>query len=376
MSVLIFMLILSFLVIIHELGHFIAARMSGVKVEEFGVGYPPRLIRLYKDKEGTEYSLNWLPFGGFVRLYGEDGPEDEGKNKSKEAFYGVPVIRRIIIVLAGAFVNFVFGVIAFGSIYSYIGIPTELDTVLIEEVVTGSPAATAGLAAGDEVNGFVVEGKKTETKSVEEFVNGLKELRGKEVTLTLEDGREANVYVRKEEEMPEGEGSIGVVVSDMIMKRYPAWEMPIRGTIVGTKAALNFGVMLLQALGSMVRDLALSGNVPEGLTGPVGIAYVAQRDNLLTEGWLATFNFAAVLSINLAIVNVLPLPALDGGRVVFLIWELLTRKRVKPVVERWVNTAGFGMLLLLIIMISVRDLKQVFSDTAVQMWFKNLWPMN
>jgi regulator of sigma E protease len=370
MSILLFLLILSFLVIIHELGHFLVAKRLGVKVEEFGMGYPPRALRLFTDKAGTEYTINWLPFGGFVRLFGEDGEVPDVK---QQAFVHKKPSRKLMIVLAGAIVNFVFGALAFGAIYTKVGIPTELGYVRIDVVAPNSPAEEAGLAVGDQVVAVEINNVRTPVTGTEKFIDALRDVRGTTIILELVDGQSLPIYVRTTEETPENQGATGVVVADTELKHYPMWQMPFRGMYVGVQSALTFGKLLASSLGVMVRDLVTLGKVPQDVAGPFGIAYAVQKDNILETGWLAVVNFAAILSINLAIVNVLPLPALDGGRAVFILFELLTGKRVKPRVEQLVNTVGFMMLLGLIILISLRDLRRVFEDQAIRDWFGGLF---
>jgi regulator of sigma E protease len=370
MSIILFLLILSFLVIIHELGHFLVAKWQGVKVEEFGMGYPPRAIRLYKDKAGTEYTVNWLPFGGFVRLFGEDS---EVNDEANQAFVHKKPGKKLLIVLAGALVNFVFGAMAFGFIYTIVGVPAELGYVRIDAVAEGSPAAEAGLEVGSQVVGVEVNNERIAITSTDDFIGSLKDVRGQTVLLELIDGENLPIYVRTEAETPANQGATGVVVADTELRHYPVWEMPFRGMYVGLQSAVRFGQLLTGTLVVMVRDLVTQGVVPQDVAGPFGIAYAVQKENILETGWLSVINFAAILSINLAIINVLPLPALDGGRAVFILFELLTGRKVKPRIEQVVNTAGFALLLTLIILISFRDLRRVFADQAVKDWFGNVW---
>jgi regulator of sigma E protease len=376
MTAVIFLVVLSFLVVIHELGHFLSAKWAGMKVEEFGIGYPPRAVTVYTDSSGTAYTINWLPFGGFVKLYGEDGESQKRANiPVGKAFYTKAVWMRLLVVLAGAIVNFAFGVVAFGAIYSVVGIPTEFEYVKIEEVVTGSPAEQAGLEVGDRVTHVVVQSEESRVKTVEEFVGIVGEHRGETIGVKLE-GQEAvvPVYVRTEAEVPEDEGSIGVVISSFGLVKYPWWQMPFRGMVVGLNSAVNFGGLLLVALGEMVGNLVTMGQVPQEVAGPVGIVHTVSREGLLDEGLLAIINFAAILSINLAIVNVLPIPALDGGRALFLLMEMISGRRVPATWERVVNTVGFAFLITLIVLISVRDVANVLKDELFQNWVKQLMP--
>lgn len=379
MDILIFLLVLSFLVIIHELGHFISAKKAGIRVDEFGIGYPPRALTLYKDAAGTEYTVNWLPFGGFVRLYGEDGPptpeasEGQVLSLKNSAFFVKPVWQRLIVVLAGALINFVFGVLVFGGLYTKLGIPAPYNYVKVAEVVADSPAAKAGVLAQDTIRAVIVDGNRTEVKTSSEFIEQLALNQGKTVTWDLGDGNSRQVYVRRQDEIPEGQGATGVRVEDFEMKFYPTWQMPFRGMWVGLKAALNFGYVILQALGTMLYDLVTKGVVPKDVSGPIGIGHMVQKEAALSQGFMAIINFAAILSINLAIINILPFPALDGGRAVFLLFEGITRRRVKPEFEQWVNTAGFLLLVGLIMLISVRDVGRIVADPAVKEFFQKLF---
>ncbi|MFC1653310.1 RIP metalloprotease [Patescibacteria group bacterium] len=373
MTLLIFLLILSFLVFIHELGHFVMARRAGVKVEEFGFGYPPKAITLFTDKKGTEYTFNWLPFGGFVRLHGEDGSVNTDES---HAFYSKKKRKRLGIIVAGAIMNFVFGVVAFGAIYTKTGIPTNLEYVRIDEITEGSPAEQAGLVVGDRVVAVSHEGDKKEVKTNEDFILTLSGKRGAEVTLEV-DGENENeqkiVYVRKEDEIPEGEGAIGVAITDFEMRHYPIWQMPFRGMWVGLQAAVAFGVFLLGAIVTMFKELIFSGIVPKDVAGPVGIVHMAQKEGLLTSGFVSILNFSAILSINLGVVNLLPIPALDGGRAVFVMLEGLVGKKALEKIEQKTNTVGFILLLAMIVAVSVRDVRILLGDVGAKEWFSNLF---
>lgn len=373
MPILLFIIILAFLVIIHELGHFLVARRYRMKVEEFGLGYPPRIKILKTDTHGTDFTLNWLPFGGFVRIFGEDSFQEVPKDKVKGAFFNKPLYQRIAVVLAGASVNFLFGAAAFGIIYTIIGIPTQYTLAKIESVVPGSPAALAGLVAGDEITAVIIGSETKPIRSSNDFVAVVGNEGGKTIQLVLNDRPgPVDVYVRSKEEIPENQGAVGVVVSDYELKRYPLWQMPFRGMAYGIKTAVEFGILLIKALGGMISG-AFQGQVPQDVAGPVGIAYMVQKQGILSGSWLQKLNFAAILSINLAIVNVLPIPALDGGRLVFLYYEGISKKRAKPEFERKVNTVGFLALVLLLILISIKDVTMVAKDQGLQMWFQGLF---
>jgi regulator of sigma E protease len=278
----------------------------------------------------------------------------------------------MLVILAGATVNFAFGVVAFGAIYSQHGIPTDLNAVRIEGVAAGSPAEVAAIPVGSLVTRLEVEGEQIEVKTGEDLINAVGTHRGETVSLTTDQGATSEVYVRKTEEVPEGEGALGVTLTDFEMRFYPWWQMPFRGMWVGLKAAVSFGGLILESLGTMLKDLITLGQVPADVAGPVGIVYQAEKEGFLREGVWSQLNFAAILSINLAIINVLPFPALDGGRAFFLAVEMLLRKRIKPQIEQWVNSVGFLLLIGLIVLISARDVGRVVSDQGIQQWFWGL----
>lgn len=378
MTIIIFILILSFLVLIHELGHFLTAKKFGIKVEEFGMGYPPKALTLHKDKGGTEYTLNWLPFGGFVRMFGEDGSmTTEGKGTQGKAFFDKPVWQRLIVIIAGVTVNFVFGVAAFATIYTIMGIPTVIDGVKVSQVATNSPAQDAGLISGDVITQIETDEVKLPIKDSAGFIAAAQQLAGEEALIHFERDNETQtteVYVRTKEEIPADQGSIGIVINDFELKRYSAWQMPFRGALVGLQSALEFGLLLLKSLGTMVANIFTQGKLPVEVAGPVGIVHMAQKEGILTSGWLDRLNFAAILSINLAIINLIPFPALDGGRVIFLLYEGMRRKRINPRIEQYANVAGFMLLVGMIMAVSVRDISRVVQDSAVQTWFRNLLP--
>jgi len=374
MTLLLFLFILSILVFVHEGGHFLAAKKAGIKVEEFGFGYPPRIWA--KKIGGTEYSINAIPFGGFVRLFGD--PAEGGTIKGKDfkrSFLGKSKKARTVVILAGVVSNFLLGVLVFSVVYSSTGIPQKTKNVKIIGIASGSPADKFGLKEGDEV--LAVDDKKiTELAEFTKLISGKK---GKEVKLLIR--REANnpcqekvlgggkgfscqdgnllFWLVPREAPPEGEGPLGVVVSNIEIVKYPFWQMPFRGAVEGVKEAFAWGWMIVVSLKKMVGDLVFQGVVPKDVAGPVGIF---QATGMVAKtGILNILQFLGILSVNLAILNVLPLPALDGGRLVFVGYELIFRRRPKPQVERWINTAGMAILIVLLILVTINDVKRMLG---------------
>lgn len=376
-SIIGFLLILSFLVIIHELGHYLTAKWFKVSAPEFGVGFPPKALTLFR-RFGTEFTLNWVPIGGFVRMEGEDRDDaatDRKIDPKSNLFYQKPRYQRIIILLAGATVNFVFGIVAFSTMFTVLGVPETLPVdngVVISGVTNDSPAQAAGLLPGDIVTDINPGGPLLELipiTSVDEFVASVGQYRGQNIDLLVErEGQELviNTYVRTQEETPADDGAVGVMISDSIVDfvKYPWWQRPFRGAVVGIESSFAFGLQILEALRDMVTGLASSGQVPDEIGGPVRIAYEFNKAGVLSEGFLGILNYAALLSINLAVVNVLPIPALDGGRAIFVLLESILGKRFKPVFERYANTVGFFLLIGLILLISFRDIAVVIGEVT------------
>lgn len=372
MSALVFILILSFLVIIHELGHFFAAKWAKVKADEFGLGYPPKALKLFRWK-GTDFTINWIPFGGFVRMQGEE-PAEETEDKEKKAhktgqFYQATTYQKLVIILAGATVNFVFGVIAFTIIFSKMGIPEQITEARVGIIVENSPAAQAGLPTNVNITAIKHGEEEFVVSTPEEVINAVYEYRGKTVTLVttgaceqkvcLDEKHEYQIYVRTEAETPENEGAMGIAFDSVVFAFYPPLEMPLRSALYGIEQAFLLGWQIVQAFSGILTDLFTRGKIPQDVAGPIGIVHQAQSTGIFEEGWVTVLSFTGMLSINLAVMNVLPFPPLDGGRAVFVILEsLLTKKRTKKI-EYIFNYGGYILLLGLIVVITIKDVLRI-----------------
>ena len=348
----VFFLILSVLVLVHEFGHFISARIFGIRVEEFGFGLPPRAKKLFT-KWGTVFTLNWLPIGGFVKLYGEEYSDgDEVVAGDAGRFYDKPARVRAVVFVAGVIMNFLLGIFLFATVYSFVGIPVTTDRVRVEEIVADSPADKAGFKVGDVVKQF------SETNQMVKFVN---EKAGSEIELLVvgKDGAERTIKVIPRKDPPAGQGALGIVLSNVELTKYPWWQMPFRGAVVGLSEAIAWGKDIASGLGHMVYGLVTGKGVPKDLSGPVGIYQVSGQ--VIKQGFLATLQFMGVLSINLAVLNILPLPALDGGHVFFLLIEKIIGRKRKNKIEGYVNTAGMIFLLCAMLLITVRDVARLLK---------------
>lgn len=360
---LIFLLILSALIFVHELGHFLIAKKFGIKVEEFGFGYPPKV---WAKKIGeTIYSINLLPFGGFVRLYGEDYLE-EGRDHA-QAMVDKPKYVRALVAVAGVVGNFILGIVLFSIVYSFLGIPSPVDYVKVDVVAAGSPAEAAGIIPGARI--LEVNGEKI--SSTEAFIKIIDENQGSQVSLTVDqNGRMQQILLTPRQNPPEGEGAVGVAISSIDFKFYPLWQMPFRGVYYGVQEALAWGILIVSGLVTTVSQL-IAGVAPE-VAGPIGIYQITS--DVSKQGWLLTLQFAAILSINLGILNLLPFPALDGGRLLFIGIETFIGKRVKPKIEQYVHMVGFALLITLMLLITFNDLKRLFADNmTVANFFQSIF---
>jgi len=331
--------VLVILILAHELGHFFFAKLFKVRVEEFGVFLPPRLLSFKKGE--TIYSLNAIPFGGFNKLAGEDDPKVPGSLAGKS----VPV--RFIVLSAGSVMNLVlpFFLLAISFMIPH---AEATDTVVVSQVAENSPAAMAGL----EINDIIVAVNGTEIHSIDMYSQIIKENYGVPVTISLKNtaGVLSEVNLVPRANPPAGEGATGVALGyATITKYYPIWEAVPKGVV----RYWDFLVLYRNGIVETVK-----GTVPFEVSGPVGIAQATGEVARL--GWAPLLQFAALISINLGVVNLLPLPALDGGRNIFVLIEWLRRgKRVSTKVQQVIHGVGFMLLLALIVAISFKDILRI-----------------
>jgi len=358
-SILVFLVVLSILVLVHELGHFLMARSSGVLVEEFGFGLPPRIYGIRIGE--TLYSINLLPFGGFVKLHGES--DEEGISFPGKAFLNKNKRTRISIIVAGVVMNFILGILAFAVVYSFSGIPRQTQNVKVVEVSSGSPAQVGGVIVGDVVK--KVGGK--EISSNDEFIRLVEEEKGKKVPIELE--RETNgqketkkITLTPRETPPEGEGPLGVTITDSEIYYPPVLARPFVGIYYGFKEALFWGKTVTLGFVKIFTDL-FAGQVPKDLAGPVGIFAITSEAAKI--GTLALINFVGILSVNLAILNIIPFPALDGGRLAFIGIETIFGKKVLPKFEAMAHTIGMIILLLVLLAITAHDIQRLIASGSI-----------
>lgn len=362
-TIIVFLLILSVLVLVHEAGHFIAAKFFKIKVEEFGFGLPPRAFGIKYGE--TIYSINWLPIGGFVKLYGEDEAgsgkpnfKDQtakvSKKDSERAFFSKPSWQRSTVIVAGVFMNFLLAVVLISFLFSAVGVPTPTDKVVVSAIVKDAPADKAGLKVGqviESINGNPV-------KTPQEVLDLTRANLGKnlEVKILTKDGKEVSVNLTPRKTYPANQGPMGVAISEITtIKKYPWYEAPF----VGTKEALKESWLIISGLSTLLAGLIFKGIVPSDVAGPVGIA--ALTGEVVNIGPYAVLSFVSLLSLNLAIINILPIPALDGGRLFFTLFEAITKRKVNPKVEGYAHSIGMAILLALIALITFHDLFRIFT---------------
>ena len=354
--ILTFLAVFAVLVFVHEWGHFFAAKKQGIAVEEFGFGFPPRVIgRLWR---GTLYSLNCIPLGGFVRIKGEYGEHAE----DADSFAGKPVWRRMIVVVAGVMMNVVLGWALLSAGFMS-GFPQTVNDgvgaahvrnrqLYVVDVRSESPAALAGVSAGDEI--LALNGEQVVT--VEAVQSWMATREGTPVVMTLlREGRRVETTATPVF-LPEAKRvALGVGLQEVGVVSYGIGESLWRG-------AQTTGVILREIIVSfynLLRDALLGRGIQVELSGPVGIAVLTGQ--MADRGISYLLQFAALLSLNLAVLNALPIPALDGGRFVFMCIETLRKKPVSQRIEGMIHRIGFALLLVLVVFVTYKDILRFFT---------------
>jgi len=339
------------LIIAHELGHFVAAKASGVKVEEFGLGLPPRLFGVRRGE--TLYSLNAIPLGGFTKMAGEEDPQVSRSLASK----GIGT--RLLVLSAGSLMNLLLPILLLSIAFM---VPHSMVTepVVIKEVAPNSPAAAAGIEAGE----VIISINEKPVRNTGDLYRYIYLYLGQETTfLTEHSGSTKEVQLIPRWNPPEGEGAIGISLDiDAVMSNqtitsqsYPFWEAIPRGV----STCMETFVLFKNGITSMI-----IGATPVEFTGPVGIAQLTGE--IARAGISPLLIFAAFLSINLALINLFPLPALDGGRIVFVLLEWVRRgKRVSPKTEGLVHYIGFLLLMAVIVIITYRDIIRIITGETL-----------
>ncbi|MEK9160697.1 MAG: M50 family metallopeptidase [Patescibacteria group bacterium] len=364
MGVLIFIIVLVVLIVAHELGHFFAAKAAGMKVEEFGIGYPPRAMTIAK-RGDTEYTLNWLPFGGFVKIFGEDESEETHGEKSR-SFVSKPRIVQAGVLVAGIAMNLLFAWVLL-SLTLALGVPRALSPeeaalapdakLIIANVLPGSPAEEAGLMRGDVLLSASNNGDSFSESDSAAFTTFIAAQDGKEVLLSVE--RNGEVMERsatpKQGVAPSDPEryALGVGVGTIGTMPVSVLEAPIEGAKITWEVTKQTAVGLLGFFGSV---FTLTADLSQ-VSGPVGIAGAVGSAS--ETGFASLLSLTAIISVNLALINILPIPALDGGRLLFVAIEAVIRRPIPKGVAAAVNTAGFLFLILLMFVITASDIFKI-----------------
>ncbi len=360
LTILLFIAVLAILILAHEFGHFIVAKLSGAKVEEFGIGFPPRIFGIKKGE--TVYSVNWIPFGGFVKILGEDDTDKQPGSFSSRPFY-----LRAAILFAGVFFNFLLAWFLLSSVY-VIGAPTSVapgtpgSYVTILETQPGTPAEKAGLMPGDKILGLSFDGPEQNAEivdihEVEAVQNFIEKHKGEEITVEYLRGNEhLSVNVVPDPNPPKGVGSLGIVMGNVGLVSQPfykaVWE--------GLKDAVFVLKLIVITFWNLFVGLFTGANqLISQVRGPVGI--VSMAGTIAQFGVVYVLQFMALLSLNLAILNLIPFPALDGGRLLFLVIETVKGSPVNQKVTRFLNMFGFLILIVLMLAVTYRDILRLFG---------------
>jgi regulator of sigma E protease len=354
-TIFLFFLILGSLVLIHELGHFVTARLAGVRVLEFGIGFPPR-ARILRASGETLYTLNWLPIGGFVKLEGEDG--DDGDDP--RSFVRARLPTKLIILVAGVAMNLLIAFLIFTLIA---WLATPLVGLKFSEIQPDSPAATAGLQAGDTI--VALDGRRFEFFGQDQILTELRASAGQTVVLTIErpdsSTRDATVTLRSADQIDATHGALGISSPDGKPFEFPiSYEGHDLVTAVGLGAGQTehwFGV-ILGGLGDLASSFAADPTAPPPAAGPVGIARQI-GDVFFGFGPIVTLYVAGILSANLALVNALPFPPLDGGRMLMIVLKAVFGRRLSLRIERLTYVAGFVVLFAFLIWVSGFDVLKI-----------------
>lgn len=379
-ATLIFIAILGVLILVHEMGHFLVARRNGIKAEEFGFGFPPRIFGFYKqDKsekyklvlgnkniksKNTVYSLNWIPLGGFVKIKGENG---SGK-KEEDSFAFKSAWIRSKVLGAGVTMNFILAWVLI-SIVFMLGIPETIDSgtssqayspsskIQIVEIFPDSPAEKVKLEIGDEISKKQIDfsGKVINLQNVKQTSEFISSFKGKNLNLKIKRGGEDMIIsVVPRLNPPENQGSLGISLAETISVKYSLGESFWNGLKTTGEMILSIFI----ALFGILKNLFIGNGVGADVSGPVGIAIFTKK--VAGLGWVYILQFTAILSVNLGVINILPFPALDGGRILFIAIEKIKGSPVSQKVEQTFHMVGFILLITLLILVTFRDINRFF----------------
>ncbi len=351
MGLFIFILILSLLIIVHEFGHFIAARLNGVAVEQFSLGFGPLLFKIKKGD--TEYKINWIPLGGYVKMAGDSQAEYQGK---QDEYFSKPPGKRFQIIFCGPLLNYILGFLFFWMIF-FIGYPTL--TTKVGGLVDGYGAKSAGLAVADQI--LAIDGQPVGTWEDLQRLIRVRKLSSSVTLKVLRDNQELTFNVPIRDKLFDDSlgqkrsfGIIGISPADEIIEvRHGFLDSAYRGV----KKTIDLTVLTYAGLWRLATGKM---SMRDSMTGPLGIFFITSRAAKL--GWIAVFHLVAVLSVSLGIFNLLPLPILDGGHLFLLGLEKIRKKALGVKAEDMINNIGFSLMIALALFVTYNDIIRLYAN--------------
>ena len=358
-TLLIFLVVIIVLVVAHELGHLFVAKSFGVRVDEFGLGYPPLAKKLFTWK-GTLFTLNWLPFGGFVKIFGEDG---DGTTVSSNSFSQQKLWKRLLILLAGIVANMLLAVVLYTMSFSigFLGSSSDFpnahivspEQLMVTEVLKDSPAASAGIKANDKIVSVSINDTVSFVpKSADDFIQFVQTNKNVQMQISiLRNNTEQTVSVTPKSNVVNGNPGIGVGIEEITLLRMNFFDA------LGNGFSYTWDQfkLIIVSLCVLVKGLFMgNGSVASQLSGPVGIAKFAGAAYSLGIG--SFFAFMALISVNLAVVNLLPFPALDGGRMILELFSSKGHNKISSKIVSAINQIGFLLLIILMIWVTYHDI--------------------
>lgn len=360
MSIITFIIVISALIFVHELGHFLIAKWNGIRVDEFAIGFPPKI---YSWKKGeTTYSLNLIPFGGFVKIFGEN-PDDDSISgaDSRRSFINKPRHVQAAVLVAGILFNVIFAWILFSGSYM-MGVASDQGgadaSLYVTSVLGGSPAESSGLVFGDIIRGIshseAVPPETINADTVREYIIASK---GEEITISYQrNGEIHSALIRPSTDIVKGSFAVGIEMAQISKIKLGLFASIWKGLqttfiVIGETAS---GIWNLLA-----RIFTLNADFSQ-VAGPIGIVSMVGQASLFGFGYL--LSFTALISVNLAVINLIPFPALDGGRLLIVGIEAIKRKMISPKITNTLNLVGFALLIVFMIAVTFSDIKRLFGN--------------
>jgi regulator of sigma E protease len=362
MTVIIFIIVLAVLIFVHELGHFLVAIWNKIRVDEFKIGFGPKILSWGKGE--TKYGLNLIPFGGYVKIHGENPDEESIHGHDKDrSFVNKNPFQQVSVLVAGVAFNFLFAWLLYSIVFSF-GVSATKEgfekyqslfsneRIMISSVSVGSPAENAGLKMGDVIH-YV---NKKENNKIEQIQNEIINSKGQSIVVGYErDGKILESKVLPKTGIVGDKYAIGIAMSDVVDIKLPIFTSIIEGGRYTLFMMKEMALGLYDFFSNLFRGQANFADV----SGPIGIAGIV--GGAASMGMTYLLMITALISINLGIINLIPFPALDGGRVLFVLIESISRRKIKPVIANWVNTVGFVLLMLLMIVVTYKDIVKILK---------------